>query len=108
MPYRLLQALQSLLEAWPRGIETAKHEDRATRGRKRSTNVFNSEATSVEGIVVTLYLFIVLKIGPEHNLHQEIPSETACSKVTYAGAGFAGLPGATYRLQPMTSHTTHT
>ena len=30
-----------------------------------------------------LYLFIVLKIGPEHDLHQKMPLETACSEAMY-------------------------
>ena len=56
----------------------------------------HSEATSVEMVVTTLYLFIVLKISPEHNLHQKMPLETVCSKATYASAGVVGLPGVTY------------
>ena len=56
----------------------------------------HSEATSVEMVVTTLYLFIVLKISPEHNLHQKMPLETVCSKATYTSAGVAGLTGVTY------------
>ena len=58
--------------------------------------------------MATLYLFIVLKIGPEHNLYQKMSLETICSEATYASARFAGLPGATCGLQSMMSHSTHT
>ena len=55
----------------------------ATRSRKCLRNVFGSKTMSVEGIVATLYLFIVLKTSPEHNRHQEILQYTACSEAKY-------------------------
>lgn len=42
----LVQTSSNLLETWPRGVGTAKHEGHATRDRKHLINVFYSEAVS--------------------------------------------------------------
>ena len=57
MDTTLVMNSPNLLETWLRGVETTKHEDCASCGRKCSINVFGSKATSVEEAVMTLYLF---------------------------------------------------
>ena len=72
--YELLTPLGNVAQ----GIGTAERADRATCSWMCWINIFDSKAASVEGVVVTLYLFIALKITPEHNVHRKMPPYTAC------------------------------
>ena len=55
-------------------------------------------ATSVEEAVATLYLLIVLKTDPEHDLHQKMSPVDSLQQSDVCKARFAGLPCATYGL----------
>ena len=90
----LVKNSSDVWETWPRDVGTTKREDCVTRSRKHSKNVFGSKAMSVEGAVVTVYLFIVLKIGTEHDLHQIMPPIDSLQRYDVCHCWFAGLPGA--------------
>ena len=66
-------SLQTPQTSW-KCVGTAERKDQSTHSRKHLTNVFSSEGTSVKGVVATLYLFIILKMSPDHDIHQRMLS----------------------------------